>query len=258
MVGVQSPAGGYGHSFWILLLPYLEQDNLYKQLDLLGTTNGNTGLVYTGTNVANGAVLSSKIIPSLLCPSSSLPKFVLVGSTPGRGIMSPTYTGISGAVDHPSMLDRDSESYAHYGKGKISKGGALCSHERKKFTDVTDGTSSTIVVAEQSDFCIDVNKAKLDCRSDFGHSFSMGPGPAAENRHWNLTSVRYRINDKTWENRGVSEVFYGQNRPLQSSHSSGINAVFLDGGVRFLTDSLSLQTLYNLSNINDGKISTDY
>jgi len=256
--GTQSPAGGYGHSFWLLLLPFLEQDNLYKQLDLLGTTNGNTGLVYNGTNVANGAVLSSKLISSLLCPSSTLPKFVLVGSTPGQGIMSPTYTGISGAVDHPSMLDRDSESYAHSGKGKISKGGALRSHESIKLTNVTDGTSSTIVVAEQSDFCIDVNKAKFDCRSDFGHSFSMGPGSAAENRHWNLTSVRYRINDKTWENRGVSEIYYGQNRPLQSAHSGGINAVFLDGGVRFLTDSLSLQTLYNLSNINDGKISTDY
>ena len=55
--GTQSPAGGYGHSMWILLLPFLEQDNLYKKLDLTGATNGNTGLVYYGTNVANGAVL---------------------------------------------------------------------------------------------------------------------------------------------------------------------------------------------------------
>ena len=256
--GTQSPAGGYGHSMWILLLPFLEQDNLYKKLDLTGATNGNTGLVYTGTNVANGAVLSDKVISTLLCPSSPLPKFVLVGSTPGQGVMSPTYTGISGAVDHYSMLDRDGETYAHSGKGKISMGGALISHANKKLTDIKDGTSSTIGVAEQSDFCVDVNKAKIDCRSDFGHSLAMGPGPAAENRHWNLTSVRYKINDKTWENKGVSEVFYGQNRPLQSVHSGGINAVFMDGSVRFLTDSLSLQTLYNLSNIDDGKISTDY
>ena len=256
--GTQSPAGGYGHSMWILLLPFLEQDNLYKKLDLTGATNGNTGLVYNGTNVANGAVLSDKLISTLLCPSSPLPKFVLVGSTPGQGVMSPTYTGVSGAVDHYSLLDRDGESYAHSGKGKISRGGVLLSHVNKKLTDIKDGTSSTIGVAEQSDFCVDVNKAKIDCRSDFGHSFAMGPGPAAENRNWNLTSVRYKINDKTWENKGVSEVYYGQNRPLQSAHTGGINAVFMDGGVRFLTDSLSLQTLYNLSNIDDGNVSTDY
>lgn len=255
--GTQSPAGGYGHSMWILLLPFLEQDNLYKKLDLTGSTNGNTGLVYTGNNVANGAVLSNKLISTLVCPASPLPKFVLVGSTPGQGVMSPTYTGVSGAVDY-SVVDRDGETYAHYGKGKISRGGVFLSHENKKLTDIKDGTSSTIGVAEQSDFCVDVNKAKIDCRSDFGHSLAMGPGSAVENRNWNLTSVRYKINDKTWENKGVSEVFYGQNRPLQSVHSGGINAVFMDGGVRFLTDSLSLQTLYNLSNIDDGKVSTDY
>ena len=161
-------------------------------------------------------------------------------------------------VDHSSLNDRDGETNAHSGKGKISRGGALISHDNKKLTDIKDGTSSTIGVAEQSDFCVDVNKAKIDCRSDFGHSFSMGPGPVGDNRHWNITSVRYKINDKTWENKGVSEVFYGQNRPLQSAHSGGINAVFMDGGVRFLTDGLSLQILYNLSNIDDGKISADY
>ena len=256
--GTQSPAGGYGHSMWILLLPFLEQEGLYNNLDLIGSTNVHTGLIYNGTNVANGAALSGKVIQTLLCPSSPLPKFVLVGSTPGQGIMSANYTGISGAVDHSSLNDRDGETNAHSGKGKISKGGALISLDNKKLTDIKDGTSSTIGVAEQSDFCVDVNKAKIDCRSDFGHSFSMGPGPVGDNRHWNITSVRYKINDKTWENKGVSEVFYGQNRPLQSAHSGGINAVFMDGGVRFLTDGLSLQTLYNLSNIDDGKISTDY
>ncbi len=256
--GTQSPAGGYGHSMWILLLPFLEQEGLYNNLDLIGSTNVHTGLIYNGTNVANGAALSGKVIQTLLCPSSPLSKFVLVGSTPGQGIMSANYTGISGAVDHSSLNDRDGETNAHSGKGKISKGGALISLDNKKLTDIKDGTSSTIGVAEQSDFCVDVNKAKIDCRSDFGHSFSMGPGPVGDNRHWNITSVRYKINDKTWENKGVSEVFYGQNRPLQSAHSGGINAVFMDGGVRFLTDGLSLQILYNLSNIDDGKISADY
>jgi len=101
-------------------------------------------LVYTGRNVANGAVLSDKVIQTMLCPSSPLPKFVLVGSTPGQGVLSPTYTGISGAVDHYSTLDRDGETYAHYGKGKISRGGALLSHENKKLIDIKDGTSSTI------------------------------------------------------------------------------------------------------------------
>jgi len=86
----------------------------------------------------------------------------------------------------------------------------------------------------------------------------MGPGNAIENRNWNLTSVRYKINDKTWENRGVNSTFYGQNRPLQSAHNGGISSLFFDGSVRFLTDSMALQTLYNLSNIDDGKVTGDF
>ncbi|MCY2945165.1 MAG: DUF1559 domain-containing protein [Planctomycetota bacterium] len=252
MGGTQSPAGGYGHSFWLLLLPYLEQDNIFKQLDLKGATNPHTGLVYWGTNVFNGGILSGKKITNFLCPSSPLPVFSLVGSTPDPGVMSASYTGISGAIDHSSTIDRDGESYAHSGKGKISRGGSLLSHEIKRIADILDGTSSTMVVGEQAGECVNAAGGKFDCRSDFGHSFSMGPGPASENRHWNLTSVRYRINDRTWENRGVSEIYYGQNRPLQSAHMGGINALFLDGSVRFLTDATALQVLFNLSNRNDG------
>ena len=31
--GTQSPAGGYGHSWWVMVLPYIEQDNMFRQLD---------------------------------------------------------------------------------------------------------------------------------------------------------------------------------------------------------------------------------
>src|ERR1700753_3170832 len=40
---------GYGHTYWILLLPYLEQGALYAKLDLTGNASGHqyvsTGMV---------------------------------------------------------------------------------------------------------------------------------------------------------------------------------------------------------------------
>jgi prepilin-type processing-associated H-X9-DG protein len=183
---------------------------------------------------------------------------VLVGSVPAEGAMSATYVGISGAIDHPTTINRDGETYEHSGKGRCSQGGVLVSHKKCKIVEITDGSSNTVMVGEQSNFCKTAAGANVDCRSDFGHCFSMGPGPAGENRHWNLTTVRYQINDRTWENRGVGEVYYGQNRPLTSAHSGGANLLFADGTVRFVAQTIPLQTLYNLSNRNDGNPVGDF
>jgi len=251
--GTQSPVGGYGHSFWVLLLPYLEQDNLYNKFDIKGATNAHTGLIYYGTNAANGALMSDKFVSILACPSSPLPKWVLVGSVPGSGAMATTYVGISGALDHSSLNNRDGETYAHSGIGQISKGGVLVSHDSRRMADVSDGLSNTLVVGEQSDHCRTAAGARVDCRSDFGHSLTMGPGPAGENRHWNLTTVRYAINNKTFENKGVNDSLYGQNRPLQSAHAGGANGLLGDGSVRFLRESMALQSLWNLCNRDEGK-----
>jgi prepilin-type processing-associated H-X9-DG protein len=255
--GQTAPSGGYGHSWYTFILPYIEQGNIYNQFDSKGVYSPYTGLVYYGTNEYNGKLLAGKKLSILFCPSSSLPDLALTTGTPG-GVQSPTYTGISGAIDHRLAINRDGETYEHYGKGIVSRGGVLVSHETRKLTDVSDGTSSTMMVGEQSDYCLTASKAKVDCRSDFGHAFAMGPGWPGENRTWNVTSVRYAINNKAWENKGVGDVYYGQNRPIQSVHTGGANVLFADGSVRLLSDSTPIQTLYNLANRDDGNVVGNY
>ncbi|MFO0864181.1 MAG: DUF1559 domain-containing protein [Gemmataceae bacterium] len=255
--GTPSPAGGYGHSWIMLILPYVEQGAIYNQFDFKGVSSAHTGLIYSGTNQANGTLLAGKGISILTCPSSPLPQFVLVGSIAGSssGVQSPSYTGVSGAVDHSSVVDRDGESNQHAPKGKLSTGGMLPSRLNQRIADCTDGTSNTIMVGEQSDWCRDAAGATFNCRSDYGHSMAMGPG---DTRTWNNTHVRYRVNDKNWSNVGVGSDFYGHNRPIQSAHTGGANVLLTDGTVRFVIDSLPLQTLYNLCNRNDNNPIGDF
>jgi len=252
--GTISPAQDYGHSWWVLMLPYIEQGSIFNQFDFKSQYDSTTGLVYRGANEHNGALLSGKDLKLLFCPSSNLLKWRFPTMTPTPGVLSSTYTGITGAVNHPTKLDRDSESNIHRGIGQTSRGGVLVSHEAHSISEITDGTSNTMMVGEQSGWCKNSAGVQVDCRSDFSHCFAMGPGPVNQNRHWNLTAVRYAVNDRTWENKGVGDLYYGQNRPLQSAHPGGIMILFGDGGVRFVSQSVTLQTLYNLANRDDGQV----
>jgi len=88
------------------------------------------------------------------------------------------------------------------------------------------------------------------------HGFSMGPSSTYSNqvgylnRVFNVTIVMHRLNDKLYRNLGVPRD--GPNTPIQSIHPGGALVGLADGSVRFLSEGIDIQTLYNLSNRNDG------
>jgi prepilin-type processing-associated H-X9-DG protein len=92
-----------------------------------------------------------------------------------------------------------------------------------------------------------------------------------DSRGQTMTTIRYMINQKTGWKRGVdctgnggwpqicgvsasqwqSE---GANVPLVSNHSGGVNVLFGDGSVHFLTDNIPLVTLARLATRDDGGV----
>jgi hypothetical protein len=120
-----------------------------------------------------------------------------------------------------------------------------------KLAQVSDGLSNTLLVAEQSDFCVDADGALLDCRSDCGHGFPMGWGDDGWERIFNLTCVLHRVNEKSFLALGVPGNC-GPNRAIQSAHAGGALVAMGEGSIRFLDQELDIQTLYNLANRDDG------
>lgn len=251
----QAPGWVWGHSWAVAILPFVEQGSLYEKLDMVG--NPSVGLIYAGFNENNGRLVSGNVISVLACPSSPLPLMGLVGlSVPANGAQSPMYTATTGAIDHSTAVDKSSGG-PHNARGIQSRGGVLVPHVFNNFRSVTDGTSNTILLAEQSDFCRDTSRNQIDCRSDYTHSFTMGAVPrtyTSEDRWFNTTTVRYPINTKAWNLAGVGETYYGCNRPIQSAHPGGSFVLLTDGSVRYLTESLDLQTLFHLVNCDDGNV----
>ena len=252
----------WGHAWPVAILPFCEQGALYDQFDMIGVNSPHTGLIYQSSssthNTDNGRLVAGRGIPFLFCPSSNLDMFVLRGTVvPGdKGAASPMYTAITGAVDHRTAVDKDSQSNQHRAKGIQARGGVLLANQCLTFRDIPDGASNTALIGEQSGWCLSSDGTRVNCRSDSAHSFTMGATPEAnsDDRWFNTTTVRYPINHRAWNSSGVGDQYYGCNRPIQSAHPGGAHLLFGDGAVHFVSESLALTTLFDICNRDDGHV----
>jgi prepilin-type N-terminal cleavage/methylation domain-containing protein/prepilin-type processing-associated H-X9-DG protein len=250
--GTATPAGGSGFSWWVRILPYLEDENVYDRLD---TKSSNIGFVGYEGNLHNREVLQDYEFPYMFCPSSPLPRFVLRGKVNENArIVSPTYAGLSGATNHPSA--RDKQSGPRGIPGRISAGGVLIRHHGVKILQIKDGTSKTAMVGEQSDGCRTALNNRVDCRSDCSHGFCMGPARDEWDRDYNITTIIHGVNDKRWTNFGVAGMC-GPNRPIQSAHPGGAHVLLADGSVRMLDEQIEIPVWYDLVNRDDSSVLPD-
>lgn len=261
------PSGGDSvqrFTFWYNLLPYLDQDPMFQQLDAGSEGSGQP-------NAANLAALSGWKPGLFYCPSSPL------DAVDSRGVVLPTYAGISGSADS----GRSNLYSSVAGKaGVVSSGGILVPNESVPIGDVKDGLSETILLGEQSNWVKDSAGNLVDGRSSAGSARAAGfmlgpmlpriektPGDTSnvwaigDNRTWNLTTIRWGINDSTYDGHVPSngrQLDGGTNKAIQSAHENGAFVLLGDGAVRFVTEALDIQILQNLGCKSDGRPVTDF
>ncbi|MEX1224666.1 MAG: DUF1559 domain-containing protein [Pirellulales bacterium] len=268
---LESNSWTWGFSWHVALLPFTEQQALWNQLDhtgAKGTAAGaalpHVGMIHQNSsaqgNIHNGNAIAGVTLSYMNCPSSPLASMGVKGTVvPGdQGAQRPMYTAVTGSSVHATAQDKHGQSNPHRLRGIRSTGGILVGNAFLTFGSIRDGASNTMLVGEQSDFCVGPAGERIDCRSDYGHSFTMGATPEAheDDRWFNTTTVRYGINHKTWNSPGIGEEYFGCNRPLLSAHPGGAHVLLGDGSVHFLSESLDLQTLYRLADRNDGQVVT--
>lgn len=267
--------GGWGSSWAVFILPFIEQENMYKQF----TFPGNSG--WGATN--NPQKATGVVIKIFRCPSSPFPELV-PSPPPGTGaggLMGNSYVGVSGAVSTAinGYVDPDFNTGgagAGCCTGGIGAGNGLMipGTPKIKMATIRDGTSNTVMISEQNDFLYTANNTRVNWSVGGLHGWLIGwhstatppmVGNGGDMRTFNMTTVRYKINQKSgWPNTpgncgtvGVCDNI-GTNIPLNSAHPSGVNSVFGDGSVRFLTDNLDLDVLGKIANRQDGQAPPQY
>ena len=262
----------HGPTWWIYTMPYMEQNNTYSQITFPRKTFwlGSTG----AEALANKEIWRNVRFGYMECPSSvgAIARFSSSEGSGDVGYQRPMYTCILGATPHPTAMNANAQF-----RGPVSDGGVITLARGQRMSTVTDGTSNTIMIGEQSGRMYlgdgralpvgtDVNS---DGRVDNNRGFHMGtshvgypsgdntmdsPGNCAHNncaRCYNSTT----INTRGIVSKGLVFNDYGElrcNKPLNSQHANGINALFADGHVAFVTANLPLDTLKLLVNRDDG------
>ena len=241
----------WGQSWWVGVLPYMDQSPLYNGIDQNIQNSGFVG---------NVPFLNGKQFNTRLCPSSPMSEYDLTPHNGGDiGLAVAHYTGIAGSLPDAGVSTRTVTTGVN---GSYGRGGVLFFLSRIRIGDITDGTTNQIVVGEQSDWCIETATGqKRIAVSAWPHSMWMGSADQND-RTFNVTTLRHRPGYKQAEG---GHNFYGcattgvcgnsgMNNPIQSAHVGGVHVLLCDGSVRFLSENMNLPTFLNLGIRDDGTV----
>jgi prepilin-type N-terminal cleavage/methylation domain-containing protein/prepilin-type processing-associated H-X9-DG protein len=279
----------HGPTWWVYTLPFVEQSPVYQRTTFANKAGVNNTFWFADTGAVNKSVYEGVIFPLMRCPMSTLPEWNLIDEesnpTTGYRAYEPTYTAILGSDRHPST---DTTSH----NGPVSDGGVLGIRknpgEAIRLGDITDGTSNTIMVGEQSAWSdplqtgnnppiLDTLYSDMrssDSRGAFmGTSYatqpkgpdSLGPYPATKAscgngnstncmRCYNTTTVVAALGSKIFKFSQSGDERCGT--PIQSVHGDGANVLFADGSVQYLTSAIDINTFKNLVDRDDGQVIT--
>jgi prepilin-type N-terminal cleavage/methylation domain-containing protein/prepilin-type processing-associated H-X9-DG protein len=265
----------HGPTWWVYILPYVEQDNVFKKttFSYQVASSVNVTFWFADSGAVNKAVYEGVSFPIMRCPSSTLPEWNKIDEesnpTTGYRAYEPTYTCTLGSDRHPSA-DTSAKN------GPVSDGGVLglrkIPQEAVRVGDITDGTSNTIMVGEQSAWSDPLQSDPLysDMRSSDSRGAFMGTsyvtqpnGPGSLTgcggvnsnncmRCYNTTTVVAPLGSLKFVFAQSGDERCGT--PIQSVHTGGANVLFADGSVQFLSSTITLDTFKNLVDRNDGNI----
>jgi prepilin-type processing-associated H-X9-DG protein len=250
-----------------IILSYIEQDALYRSIPMAPPPGPPPGSGSSPPNLETSAAWLSPPYLTLLqtpvkimrCPSTSDQE---VYDDDSRGVPIPRRAAasyvvvISGSIqtnnqnDDGSAVGRPLPPFGFYQLSKSSGGadvfnGPFNQNVSYALTDITDGTSNTAMIGERRRYNDDPG---TNTHGGWG-VFALG-SPYAQNGHNLFSGSTWGVfNPVIPDPVGNTTHLIG----FSSRHAGGVNFVFCDGSVRFLTDATSDEVRTAIGTRNGGE-----
>ncbi len=200
------------------LLPYFEQDNLYKWGNIASSTS-----TMNNSRLPDGTLACAAIIPTLLCPSDSSNHVYTDRNNTNGTPMGPTnYQGVAGS--NWAWGEARFRVSAPGGSNGLDQGNGIFYrsdyNNKLAVQQIQDGTSNTLMIGEGVP---DLNR---HCAWAFFNYATATCGIWPNSVRTNGTYYSY----SDW----------GNVYSFRSRHSAGINFAFADGGVRFIPTNINI------------------
>jgi prepilin-type N-terminal cleavage/methylation domain-containing protein len=232
------------HHSLTFLLPYIEQENLYRQINMQ----------IDGYNVVNFLAFTQPV-KTFMCPAAPLTPTMTYNVPSGKySTLPPGVTAIQMARTDYTGANTCSGTWvtASIGTQPIPTGvpGCLQYNQETAITAVTDGTSNTALLYEDAGRPFRYGRGFTKAGPDRDGNGS-GGGWGDPDSYFNIGGAN---GNTGYQGQGPIAVNGSSDNEVYGFHTGGAHAVCGDGSVRFLRDSISLAALAAFHSRNGGEV----
>lgn len=250
-----SLSGARGAPWSVLILPFIEQNNAYDNLDQSEefSRHFRAGLATSAVNYIPGRIP----IEAFKCPSiqGELAGPAINGDGAYTDGLAPSlgapegaagshshYLGVTGGGVHgihPGVQHTGNSRRVFYENGILSVGSKI------RVTDITDGSSNTFMIGESNLQCWDMT---------WSSSFKNG----SQSVPYTISGCNIPANtftaDEILNASSSGHTYDFVSRSFGGNHPGGTNFSNGDGSTHFVTDDIDLNAYYNMGIRDDGSV----
>ncbi len=250
--------GGWNHSNWVQMMAQMDQAPVFNNYYFQGSEWGDI-CRGTASGPRNDVWFAGMNLGWIQCPSSGVPRFANRCLATAHQI--PHYFGIAGMSTTVLWQDTQGLSENCGTQSTNSQRGMCPTRQQTGLKDCIDGTANTLLVGEVSHFLYDLNGGNPQYSApNMDYGFSMGNHNSDP---WiaNALVIKYPPNAKgVYGLCGVRSGGWERftNTPISSAHAGGAHVLLTDGTVRFIANSIDMNTLTYLAGRNEGRVVGDF